>query len=121
LIEDTLAALPKVDHTVLVGFSQGGITALEAVLHGSSLFDGLAMLSSRSVREVPGARAIPPVLIQHGTIDPIIPVDDARQSCERLSAAGANVTYFEYPIGHAVSYQSIRDMENWLAALIARN
>jgi acetyl esterase/lipase len=39
----------------------------------------------------------PPFLIVHGTIDNLVPVDQARRFVSRLDAAGVDVTYVELP------------------------
>jgi phospholipase/carboxylesterase len=49
------------------------------------------------------ARARLPVSISHGSLDPVIGVQWAREARERLSAAGLDVRYREDPIGHAIS------------------
>ena len=43
-----------------------------------------------------------PVAIAHGTQDPIIGVEWGHDARDRLTEAGAEVLYREYPMGHSV-------------------
>jgi phospholipase/carboxylesterase len=51
--------------------------------------------------------AFPPIGIVHGTYDPVIPVEFGREARDLLTAAGADVTYREYPIEHWIDQQAI--------------
>lgn len=62
---------------------------------------------------------VPPVFIQHGTADPTISVDFSRRAVRRLGAEGVPVVYREYPMGHEVSLESMRDAMTWLALVLA--
>jgi len=105
---DATLAEHGLDHsqTVLGGFSQGGVMsyavgfgkdrpAPKAIVAMSSFIptaDGLEVELDRGV----------PVAIAHGTQDPIIGVEWGRDARDRLTAAGADVLYREYPMGHTV-------------------
>jgi phospholipase/carboxylesterase len=52
--------------------------------------------------------------IEHGTNDPIVPVELGRQAHQRLVQANAHVRYREYPIQHAISEESLNDASVWL-------
>ena len=43
-----------------------------------------------------------PVAVGHGEYDPVIGVEWGRDANDRLSAAGLDVTYREYPLPHMV-------------------
>jgi predicted esterase len=49
----------------------------------------------------------PPIAIVHGTYDPTIRVEWAREARDTLVAAGADVLYREYPIEHWIDPQAI--------------
>jgi len=49
----------------------------------------------------------PPIAIAHGSNDPIIPVEFGRRARDVLEAAGAEVMYYESPIGHSIDPQAI--------------
>jgi len=105
---DATLAEHGLDHsqTVLGGFSQGGVMsyavglgkdrpAPKAIVAMSSFIptaDGLEVELDRGV----------PVAIAHGTQDPIIGVEWGRDARDRLTGAGADVLYREYPMGHTV-------------------
>jgi phospholipase/carboxylesterase len=55
------------------------------------------------------------VLWQHGRADPVVPVAFGREAREVLGGLGLAIDYREYPIGHEVSEESLRDLCEWLA------
>lgn len=125
-VTDALARYP-VDRRKLVvaGFSQGGVMAYDLVLRDPTRFAGLAALSSW----LPAALsdAIPkrseheafPVLVQHGSDDPMIAVDRARESRDLLLPRGVQLSYREYEgMGHEISPESLRDWIEWLDAKV---
>lgn len=59
----------------------------------------------------------PPALVQHGTRDPL--VDPARgfNTVQTLRSRGVPVVHREYPMGHEISLDSLRDARDWLAAV----
>jgi thioredoxin 1 len=59
------------------------------------------------------------VLLQHGTQDPMIPVQRTREAAEALVAQGVPVVYGEYPMGHQVALESMQQARAWLDALRA--
>jgi thioredoxin 1 len=56
-----------------------------------------------------------PVLLQHGTNDPMIPAGGTRELAEALTAAGLPVVLGEFPMGHEVSLESAQQAQRWLA------
>lgn len=105
---------------VLLGFSQGGTLALDLALRDSSRFAGLAALSSWLPEEVAAqiqpdsAHQSLPVLVVHGTEDPMVPVDRARESRQRLTEIGVLLTYREHEMGHEICAEALRDIITWL-------
>jgi phospholipase/carboxylesterase len=116
MIRETLMSLPEVQNTILLGFSQGGMVALDYAQFENSC-SAVALLSSRCVQHG-GSLENKRVLMQHGRFDEVIPIRDARLCREELEKMGANVTFLEYPIGHAVSQQSINDLQHWIESLM---
>jgi phospholipase/carboxylesterase len=57
-----------------------------------------------------------PVAIGHGTYDPVIGVEFGRAARDRLSAAGAEVTYREAPTVHAIDPAFLRELPDWISA-----
>lgn len=109
---------------VLLGFSQGGVMAYHLALRDPARFAGLAALSSWLPDALAGAIPVQdehaglPVFVCHGTEDPMIPVDRARESREALLRLGVGLTYREYPMGHEIRPETLRDLAEWLASKV---
>jgi phospholipase/carboxylesterase len=106
-------------HVVLVGFSQGGVLAYDLFLRQPDRFAGLVALSSWLPPEV-AERATSgealkgrPVLVMHGSADPMIPVERAHESRDRLLPLGVNVTYREFDMGHEIAPEALRALLEW--------
>jgi len=105
---------------VLLGFSQGGVMAHSLALVYPERFAALAVLSSWLPKElasrinVSDAVQSLPTLVQHGTQDPMIEVDRARDSVERLRGLRIPLTYREYEMGHEIRPRSLSDLSAWL-------
>ncbi|HBL28249.1 MAG TPA: phospholipase [Acidobacteria bacterium] len=105
---------------VVSGFSQGGIMAYELALREPSRFAGLAALSSWFPE--PLAEELPPrpeheglpVLVIHGTQDPAVPVDRAREAREALRPYGVSLMYREFEMGHEIRQDALRVILRWL-------
>ena len=107
--------------TVLGGFSQGAVMAFALGLgRGRPRPAGLFALSG-FVPTVPGfeldlAAPLPPVVIGHGALDPVIPVEWSRRAEALLVDAGADVLYRETPdMGHSIDPSLLRELVPWLA------
>ena len=104
----------------LLGFSQGGVMSYSLALTHPERFAALAVLSSWLPKElearlnVSDAVQALPTLIQHGTQDPMIEVDRARDSVERLRQLKLPLTFREYEMGHEITPGSLRDLSAWL-------
>jgi phospholipase/carboxylesterase len=61
-----------------------------------------------------------PVAIGHGTYDPVISVPFARQARDLLAEAGAEVTYRESPMGHAIDPAFLDELRGWLSRVETR-
>lgn len=109
---------------VLLGFSQGGSLAYRLALGDPKRFVGLAALSTSLAADQAEAlkpaegRAELPVLVQHGLEDPMISVDRARESRDRLQALGVTPEYREYAMGHAIGQESATDLSRWLERVL---
>jgi phospholipase/carboxylesterase len=106
---------------VLAGFSQGGAMALHTGLrHAEQLAGILALSSFLPLAETVAAEASPanrdvPILMAHGTHDPLIPLARAVRARDRLRELGYRVEWREYAMPHAVCQQEIDDIGAWLA------
>ncbi|MFP8880116.1 MAG: alpha/beta hydrolase-fold protein, partial [Myxococcota bacterium] len=106
--------------TVLLGFSQGGVMAYDLALRDPGRYAGLVALSSWLSSSL--AQSIPanpdledlPTLVIHGTEDPMIPVDMARQSRDELAKLNVLATYREFAMGHEINQDALRELLGWL-------
>ena len=112
------------DRVVILGFSQGGTLAYRLGLAEPRRFAGVAALSTYfpddMVATVDRATvAEVPLLVQHGTHDPMIGVDRAQASRDLLQMVGALPEYREYPMQHEIGRQSLTDLSDWLTRVLA--
>lgn len=105
---------------VLLGFSQGGVMAYDLALREPERFLALVTLSSwlpgalASGVEAQPALARLPALVIHGSEDPMIPVARGQDSRDELLKLGVQTTYREYPMGHEIRPEALRDLVEWL-------
>jgi phospholipase/carboxylesterase len=103
---------------VLGGFSQGGTMSLAKALRdpGSAPpvlnFSGF-LADHPGVRVGEEARGLK-VFWGHGTQDPNIPFALAVEGRGRLEAAGAELEARDYPIGHWIAPEELRDAVDWV-------
>ena len=106
--------------TVFAGFSQGGAIALQAGLRLPSRLAGILALSTYLpiASTLPGERSTAnadcPILMIHGTHDPVIALDRAQASRERLESLGYPVQWQTYPMQHSVCAEEIALISRWL-------
>jgi phospholipase/carboxylesterase len=110
------------ERTVLGGFSQGTVMSYALALGAGRPSPGGILALSGFLPEVPGfeldlgSRAGLPVMIAHGTLDQVIPVDFGRAAAARLETAGLEVTYRESPIGHGIDPRLVGELRDWIRA-----
>lgn len=105
---------------LLAGFSQGGAIALQVGLRSSQRLGGILALSTyltlgeslAAERSVANAQI--PILMAHGTQDPVIPLALARSSRDTLTRHGYEVAWHEYPMQHAVCPEEIGAIAEWI-------
>jgi phospholipase/carboxylesterase len=103
---------------LIAGFSQGGAVAYQTALSFPKPLAGLIILSSYfatsgSIEEHPANKDIP-VLIQHGTRDPIVPEALGKQAHRLLNQRGYKTIYQSYPMEHSVCMEEVADIGDWL-------
>jgi thioredoxin len=109
---------------IVGGFSQGAALALALGLRTSDRPHPAGVIAlSTYLPDVPGvdfdwdaARGIP-VLVQHGTEDPLIPVEQGRKVAKTLVDHDVPVVYGEYPMAHQVAVESVQRAHEWLLAV----
>lgn len=112
------------ERTVLGGFSQGGVMTYSVGLGPDRPRPaGLIALSSFMPRvegielNLDGLEGYP-VAIGHGIHDPVIGVEWGRDARDRLTAAGADVTYRESPMPHTIDPEFLEDLRGWLEKVL---
>lgn len=103
-----------------LGFSQGGLMAIDLVLRDPGRFAGLVVLSSWLPEIL--ASNLPrlaehkdfPVLVIHGTHDPLVEVARARESQKLLKEFGVDLTYEEFGMAHEIRPEALRKVIGWL-------
>ncbi len=105
----------------LMGFSQGAMMSLALALTTPEKIAGAVLMSGRFPEQAldhePDALALEgkPFMVTHGIYDPVLPIAEGRTVRERLKALPVELTYREYPMGHEVSMESLRDVTAWLS------
>jgi phospholipase/carboxylesterase len=111
---------------VLAGFSQGGAMALHVGLRHREPLAGILALSCHLVcagaleRERSAANPGLPIFQAHGTDDPMVPLEHALETRDRLAALGYDVTWRTYPMAHQVVPEEIEAIGAWLRGVLAR-
>jgi thioredoxin 1 len=114
--------LPR-EESIVAGFSQGAGLALGLALQRTERPRPKAALAMSPALDTAAfdldERDAPPVLVQHGTHDPLIPVGRARALARQLQSLGVPTVYREYPMEHQVALESLRDASSWLTQVYA--
>lgn len=124
LIRREIARGIEPSRIVLAGFSQGGAIALHTALRYPTRLAGVLALSTYLAlpdfldAEASSAATALPIFMAHGLVDGVIPVAQARASCELLRQRGYTVEWHEYPMAHSVCAQEIADIGTWLAGVL---
>ena len=95
------------ERTILFGFSQGTMMALQVAPRRPAAFAGIVGFSGRLLHpERLGAEIVsrPPVLLVHGDADPMVPVASLSEAAAALTAAGVETrTHVSKGVGHGIA------------------
>jgi phospholipase/carboxylesterase len=120
---DTVCEAQGLDRhrAVFAGFSQGGSMVLALSFRDSTKARPAAVASLSGFLAQPDwlnyawdAPDLPPAYVQHGTYDPMLPVERGRASAQTLSDQGIRVDWHEYPMQHEIRPESIADLRAFL-------
>jgi len=109
---------------LLAGFSQGGVIALHTALRFKHRLAGVLALSTylhdtnQVESERDDANLALPIMMAHGTQDPVIPIVRAATSRENLIRLGYDVSWFDYPMGHQVCLEEIEEVSRFFQTLL---
>ena len=106
--------------TVLIGFSQGTMMALHVGPRRAAPLAGIVGFSGRLAETGPNAAPVltrPPVLLVHGDLDEVIPVQALAETREALAAEGFAVQWhLSRGIGHGIAPDGLRAAALFLRA-----
>lgn len=116
LIEREIARGIPSERIIIAGFSQGGAIAYQAALRQPKPLAGLLALSTYMAMPVTPseANAKLPVMICHGSMDPMVPEQLGQRAAATLTELGYTPQYRSYPMEHMVCLEQIRDIGKWL-------
>ena len=111
------------EHIVVAGFSQGGAVAYHVALGYPERLAGLMALSTYLATndniDYSTANKNMPILIEHGTHDPVVPVVLGEQAHQLLTKKDYGVEYNTYPMAHQVCMPQIQNIGQWLNKVLA--
>jgi phospholipase/carboxylesterase len=120
---ELLSGIPS-ERVVLAGFSQGGSIALYTGLRFEKKLAGILALSTtlhaadNLEKEASEANRDIPIMMAHGSHDPLIPIENAQTSRDNLIRLGYKVSWHAYPVEHTVCMDEIKDIREWLINLL---
>ncbi len=120
LIEAQKSAGIDASRIFLAGFSQGGAVVFHtAYLKWQGALGGVLALSTyaptfSNEMELSASQQRTPALCLHGQYDEVVQNSMGRTAYEHLKRLGVTVTWKEYPMGHEVLPEEIRDIGAWL-------
>ena len=120
LIEAQKSAGIDASRIFLAGFSQGGAVVFHtAYLKWQGALGGVLALSTYAPTfsnelGLSASQQRTPALCLHGQYDEVVQNSMGRTAYEHLKRLGVTVTWQEYPMGHEVLPEEIRDIGAWL-------
>ena len=112
------------ERIVIGGFSQGCVMSYAVSLGRGRPRPAALLALSGFIPRVDGFELdlespFPPIVIAHGTYDPVIPVDFGREARDLLAGAGADVEYRESPIEHWIDPQVVPLLRSVVAGAVS--
>jgi phospholipase/carboxylesterase len=110
----------SLDRVVLVGFSQGSIMALDAIVSGRWPVGAVVAYSGRLASPRPFVRGSTQVLLVHGGADPVIPAVNSTQTAAALRETGFDAhTHILPGVGHTITAQGAQLGADFVAKALA--
>ncbi len=119
------------DRIVLAGFSQGGAIAIHTAMRFPEKLAGLMALSTwmpleatidTEVMQCPETQPRDlPVLMAHGSFDPMLPISEGQNARDIMQKAGFDVQWHDYPMAHAVCAEEIAEIRSWLLSIFSNS
>jgi len=109
---------------IVAGFSQGGAIALYCGCRYPRPLAGIMALSTymplpdQLANEISEACAETSLFMAHGRQDDVVAYDYGKQSSELLESHNIEVLWHEYDMGHAVCFEEIQHIRQWLMDIL---
>jgi len=108
---------------ILMGFSQGGVMSLEAGLNYKGKVEAIVSMSGYIwyPSQTLGHALAPldtPILLVHGTNDPIVTEAWTQKTLKALKKAGYKPVFKEFPMAHQITKDSITEVARFLKKVI---
>lgn len=120
LIQKEMLAGIASENILLAGFSQGGVIALHTGLRFPNQLAGILALSTYlptinqlKTEAIKENKSIP-ILMAHGTMDPVVAIQIARQAFNQLEQLQYPIIWREYPMQHAVCIEEINHISQFI-------
>ncbi len=113
------------ERIVLAGFSQGCAMTLHTGLRADYKLAGLMGLSGylplidMAERDRHSVNQDTPIFLGHGLQDPVVVLNRAEVSRDKLKSLGYQVQWHTYPMQHSVCPQEIHDMSVFLRSVLS--
>jgi phospholipase/carboxylesterase len=123
LIEKEVESGMPPERILLAGFSQGGAISLHTGLTYGKHLAGILALSTylptadKIAEQISLVNKDIPIMMAHGTMDPMIPMTHALRTKQALRRLGYEISWHEYPIMHGVYAEEIQDISAWLSKI----
>lgn len=120
LIEREIERGIKSENIILAGFSQGGAIALHTALRYEKPIAGIMALSTylpladTVEKEINEQNINTPILIAHGTLDPVVPFQLAINTQTTLNQLGYSTELKKYEMEHSVCAEEIDMISDWI-------
>ncbi len=124
LIQNEIDSGMPAERIVLAGFSQGGVMAFHTGLYYPKRLAGILALSTflaeseKLASDKAEANRQIPILMCHGQQDTVLPMSLGESSLAHLKSAGYDVEWREYPMGHEVCLDEIREISRWFQKVL---
>jgi len=124
-IEILRAERPTRGRPIAAGFSQGGMLSYTLAVRHPETFRALmpiAGLLPQALWPKSLPAAAPPLLALHGTLDQLVPVDDAREAVRHLAQIGYRAELREFEgVGHSITGPMLEALRAWLNDALAKD
>ncbi len=110
------------ERIILIGFSQGGAMTLYTGLTVDKPLAGLIALScylplhTTIATELNPETKTTPIMMAHGTQDPVVLFEYGKESAKLLEELGYQVDWFEYPMEHSVCPDETLAIGKWITS-----